>query len=100
MIDDLKNFEAPPARHWLLAAPMLAIVLWACNVDFDSAQVNDKIVAESKAHAEAPSGPTPSLTLPMAYPLGCPEEDEAGRKLKATLSIKGERRPRCYYGGK
>ena len=97
MIDRLEKFEAPPTHHWLLAAPFLALALWACNIDFESAQTDAKVIKESVAKAEA-SERTPSVRLPMAHPLGCPEEDEAGRKLRATVSVMGEKRPRCWYG--
>ena len=97
MIDRLEKFEAPPTHHWLLAAPFLALALWACNIDFESAKVDAKVIKESVAKAEA-SERTPSVRLPMAYPLGCPEEDELGRKLIATVWMRNERRQRCYYG--
>ena len=90
MIERLEKFEAPPARHWLIAAPILALTMFACKVDYHSAVTDSKVQAEAAERAKA----LPALT----YPLGCPEEDERGRPLRATLSVKGERHPRCYYG--
>lgn len=91
MIDRLEKFEAPRSWHdFIYGAILIALMLFAILIPQPP---SEKI---SATKAEAPSGA--STTLPLAYPLGCPEEDEAGRPLKATLSIKGERRPRCYYG--
>ena len=88
MIDRLEKFSAPPRLGQLIVgAPILAMVIWACHLD---APVDVPTSSAAPAAAER--------TLPLSHPLGCPEEDEAGRKLKGTLSIKGERRPRCYYG--
>ena len=94
MLDRLEKFEAP--RHWTDLVPGAAIVIAAIAA---TAYLDSTVEPEPKIsqQAEAPSGL--ALRLPMSHPLGCPEEDEAGRPLRATLSIKGEKRPRCYYGG-
>lgn len=95
MLERLEKFQAPPSWHHLIpAAIMLAIGLVACNLDFESAKIDEKVIAESKAKAEAPER---VRALPFAHPLGCPEEDTNGRKLTATVSVIGERRPRCVY---
>ena len=88
MIDRLEKFEAPRSPWDLLpGALLLAIGLAACGLDYESAKTNEKIVTEAAGRV-----------APLSYPLGCPERDDMGRSLTATLSIKGEKRPRCYYG--
>mgnify|MGYP001561190473 CR=1 FL=1 len=100
MLERLEKFEAP--RHWTQLVPgaVLLIVAIAILAWLDSTvtpeQVEPKIPQQAGATQE---GERASLAIPFAHPLGCPEEDEAGRPLRATLSIKGEKRPRCYYGG-
>ena len=92
MLDRLEKFEAPRSWADLLPGAMLGIILLAVSsLDFNSA------VTDSQVQAEAAEK---MVALPFAHPLGCPEEDENGRKLRATLSIKGEHHPRCYYGGR
>lgn len=89
MIDRLEKFEAPRSWHDLVpAAVLLLALIVVSNIDFHSSVTDSKVQAEATEKV---------IALPFAHPLGCPEEDEAGRPLKATLSIKGERRPRCYY---
>ena len=95
--DRLEKFQAPRSPWDLFPGAVMALIaLAACNMDFDSALTDEKIIAESKQAVAAER--TPSVRLPLAHPLGCPEEDERGRALQATISIKGEKRPRCYYG--
>ena len=90
MIDRLEKFHAPKHPSDLIyGLILLAFVLVAVFIPAPK--------SESVTKAEAPRGV--STTLPkLAYPLGCPEEDAKGRKLKGTVSIIGERHVRCYYG--
>ena len=90
MIDRLEKFQAPRSWHdFIYGALLLAIVMFA--IFFVPAPEQ-----ESVTQAEAPSGVSTRPSL--AYPLGCPEEDAKGRKLKGTVSIQGEHHIRCYYG--
>ena len=92
LIDRLEKFQAPRSWHdFIYGAILIALVLFAILIPQPPSE------KPSATKAEAPSGAS-TTRLPLAYPLGCPEEDEAHRPLKATISIKGEKRPRCYYG--
>ena len=90
MLDRLENYRAPRMSGCMVGLLLCAAaILTALIVYFDSAP------------AESKQAVAPERTLPLlAHPLGCPEEDAKGRRLQATLSIQGERKPRCYYGKK
>ena len=87
MLDRLENYRAPRMSGCMVGLLLCAAaILTALIVYFDSAP------------AESKQAVAPERTLPLlAHPLGCPEEDAKGRRLQATLSIQGERKPRCYY---
>jgi hypothetical protein len=89
MIDDLKGFEsAPPMGPWIVGGLLALMAVMSFVI----------------VYLDRPAEPAPTQTVqapdsaaPLTHPLGCPVEDARGRPLKATLSIQGERKPRCYY---
>jgi hypothetical protein len=101
MIDRLEKFTAPPSwHHFVPGAIIIAITLVACNLDMRSAETDEKVRAESAAKAAqavAAEQGASQMTLPFAFPLGCPAKDEQDRKLSVSAWHSGERKPRCYY---
>ena len=99
MLDRLEKFRAPPSWHHLLPGGIiLALALVACKLDLASERVNERVIAEKSQQAEAAQRtPASQVVLPLAFPLGCPEEDALGRKLSVSVWMKGEKMPRCYY---
>ena len=95
MNDYLEKFEAPSSWRDLVPGAAILIVAVIAIATLEATVEPEVVQPKISQQAEAPSGL--ALRLPMSHPLGCPEEDEAGRPLRATLSIKGEKRPRCYY---
>ncbi len=96
MLERLEKFRAPDS--WTDLIPGAAILVTAILA---IAALEATVEPEPKIsqQAEAAERTLPQrAVLPLSHPLGCPEEDAEGRPLKGTLSIKGERRPRCYYG--
>ena len=89
MMDRLENYRAPR-----MSACMVGLLLSACAILTALVVYLDKSVPEPLM---PPAVAEPAL---LTHPLGCPIEDARGRPLQATLSIQGERKPRCYYGKK
>ena len=96
MLERLEKFEAP--RSWTQLVPgavliivAIAILAWLDSTAEPEPQIPQQAVATEK-------GGRASLAIPFAHPLGCPEEDASGRKLRGTLAVTGERKRRCYYG--
>ena len=95
MIDRLEHFRAPESWRDLVPYTAILIVAIAILAWLDSTVTPEQVAPQIPQQAGAAE--RRSVIPALSHPLGCPEEDEAGRKLRATLSIKGEKRPRCYY---
>ena len=92
MLERLEKFEAP--RSWTQLVPGAVILIVAIAI---LAWLDSTVTPEPQIPQQAGAAERRSVIPALSHPLGCPEEDEAGRPLRATLSIKGEKRPRCYY---
>ena len=95
-MERLEKFHAPKSwRDFVVAGVLLSFVLLMGCLERHSSVTDAQVIAEKSQQAVAAER---DRVLPLAHPLGCPEEDEAGRRLRATVSIMGEKRPRCWYG--
>lgn len=88
MLDRLPNYRAPRMSGCILGLLLCSIVMLCALIVFLDHQVT------------AQAAPAERVQPALAHPLGCPIEDVRGRPLQATLSIQGEKKPRCYYGKK
>lgn len=89
MMDRLENYTAPRMSSCIIGLLILSMALLSV------------VVVWLDRPAPAPQTvQAPDSSAPLSHPFACPIEDARGRALQATLSIQGERKPRCYYGAK
>ena len=88
MLDRLENYRAPRMSGCMVGLLLCAAAILSLLIVY-----LDSAVPPAKAIIAA-EGPV------LTHPLGCPIEDARGRPLQATLSIQGEKKPRCYFGKK
>ena len=98
MMERLEKFHAPKSwRDFVPGAIILSFVLLMGCLERHSSVTDAQVIAEKSQQAVAAER---DRVLPMAHPLGCPEEDALGRPLISTMSVIGDRRPRCNYSFK
>lgn len=89
MMDRLENYRAPRMSACILGLLLSTLAL-----------ISVAVVWLDRPAAAPNIVQAPDSSAPLSHPFTCPIEDPRGRALQATLSIQGERRPRCYYGAK